>query len=353
MKRKSAYLLLSLAVSAPPAIHGRMPAPETSSLVAHTSNYVVVSQNKNSISGHVFSPTRLPLRDIYVELMNDVYSTLGQVKTDGSGYFNFPGLPDGTFKVRVKPYGTDYAEETRDVQLATVSIISGGGAVNEQIEFYLRVRPGLTSGPLAAPGTIFAQNVPKDAQKLYETGVASLRDKKDKEGFESLKRALEIFPDYYLALDRLGTEYVVRGHHEAAFILLTKAIEVNPKSFSSMYGLGMAQYNLKMTDKAIESLQKANTLYGKHVGSQAYLGMAYKRAGKLAEAEKAFKLANELGEGKVANVHWQLAGLYSDQKRYAEAATELELFLKHQPDTRDTEKIKQTIKQLRDKAAAR
>jgi Flp pilus assembly protein TadD len=350
---KSTYLVLSLAISAAPTTaYGWTTAPGSNPPIAYTSNHAAAYQNKNSISGHVFNPSRLPLDNIYVELLNDFYSTVGQVKTDGSGRFYFPGLPDGNYKVRVKPYGTDYMEETRDVQLATVSIIAGGGAVSEQVDFYLKVRADANLGPLGAPGVVFAQNVPKEAQKLYEAGVASLRDKKEKEGFESLKRSLEIFPDYYLALDRLGTEYAVRGFNEAAFVLLTTAVEVNPRSFSSTYGLGMAQYNMKLTDQAIESLKKANDLYGKNVGAQAYLGMAFKRAGKLAEAEKTFKLANELGGGKVANVHWQLAGLYSDQKRYQEAATELELFLKNQPESRDAEKIKQTIKQLREKAAA-
>ena len=50
-------------------------------------------------------------------------------------------------------------------------------------------------------------------------------------------------------------------------------------------------------------------------------------------------------------MHWHLGVLYNDQKRYAEAATELELFLKNKPDARDAEKIKQLIAQLRQKAA--
>jgi regulator of sirC expression with transglutaminase-like and TPR domain len=49
-------------------------------------------------------------------------------------------------------------------------------------------------------------------------------------------------------------------------------------------------------------------------------------------------------------VHWHLAGLYNDQKRYAEAAAALELFLKNKPDARDAEKIKQLIAQLKQKA---
>jgi tetratricopeptide (TPR) repeat protein len=71
----------------------------------------------------------------------------------------------------------------------------------------------------------------------------------------------------------------------------------------------------------------------------------------LDRAEAAFKRANDLTNGKKADIHWQMAALYGDQKRYKEAADELELFLKIESKTADAEKIKALIKQLRDKAA--
>lgn len=353
---KGATLLLGLAVGAT-AAHRQTLNASAHPLVAHTPIYAnLILQGRSSISGQIFSTSRAPLRDIYVELLDDVYGTLGQTRTDSSGRFIFRGLPDGLYKIRVKPYGTDYKEQTRDIQITTVSRVIGGGAVEEQADFYLRLRENANSGPLAAPGVVFAQEVPGEAKKLYEAGIASLREKKDKEGFENLKRSLEIFPTYYLALDRLGTEYVTRGYNEAAYILLTKATEVNPRGFSSMYGLGLAQYNLKLTDKAVESLQRATNLYNKSGGAHMWLGMALRRAGKLDQAEVALKRANELGEKKTADVHWQLAALYNDQKRYSEAADALESFLKSQPNqneaeqVKQAEKIKESIKQLRDKA---
>jgi tetratricopeptide (TPR) repeat protein len=355
---KGATLLLGLAVGT--AAAHQTPTASAHTLVAHASlNTNLTFQNNSTISGMILSPQRAPLRDIYVELLDDTYGSLGQTRTDSSGRFIFRGLPNGNYRLRVKPYGTDYMEQSKDVQLFALQRNTNAGvtgAVEEQVDFILRVRENANSGPLAAPGAIFVQEVPAEAKKLYETGIASLRDKKDKEGFESLKRSLEIFPNYYLALDRLGTEYVTRGHNEAAFVLLTKAVEVNPRGFSSMYGLGLAQYNLKLTDKAIESLQRATNLYNKSGGAFMWLGMALRRAGKYNEAEVALKRANELGEKKTAEVYWQMAALYNDMKRYNESADALELFLKNQPPSTDPEQVKkaeqlkQTIKQLRTKA---
>ena len=358
---KGATLLLGLAVGTTTALQ-HTPTANAHTLSAPAPlNINFTVQGGSTISGQIFSPQRAPLRDIYVELLDDVYGSLGQTRTDSSGRFIFRGLQDGNYKVRVKPLGTDFMEQSKDVQLYTLSRTSAsgqltGGSIEEQVDFYLKIRENANSGPLAAPGAVFVQDVPAEAKKLYEAGITSLREKKDKEGFESLKRSLEIFPNYYLALDRLGTEYVTRGHNEAAFILLTKAVEVNPRGFSSMYGLGLAQYNLKLTDKAIDSLQKATNLYNKSGGAYMWLGMALRRAGKLNEAEVALKRSNELGEKRAAEVYWQMAALYNDMKRYNESADALELFLKTQPAGNDPEKVKhaeklrETIKQLRDKA---
>lgn len=358
---KGATLLLGLAVGASVTAYPTPTATARTITSPASLNINFTIQGRSTISGMIFSPQRTPLRDIYVELLDDTYGTIGQVRTDSSGRYIFRGLQDGNYKIRVKPMGTDYIEQSKDVQVYTLARTSASGqltgsSVEEQVDFYLKVRENANSGPLAAPGAIFVQEVPGEAKKLYEAGIASLREKKDKEGFESLKRALEVFPNYYLALDRLGTEYVTRGHNEAAFVLLTKAVEVNPRGFSSMYGLGLAQYNLKLTDKAIDSLQKATNLYNKSGGAYMWLGMALRRAGKLNEAEVALKRSNELGEKRAAEVHWQMAALYNDMKRYNESADALELFLKSQPPSTDPEQVKkaeqlrETIKQLREKA---
>ena len=317
---------------------------------------VVTSQGRNSISGLVFGESRAPVGDTYVQLLDELGQTITQVRTNGSGRYSFNNLPSGRFKVRVFPVGTDYMEQIQEVFLAPVSAIPGSGAENQQVDFYLRLREGVNAGPFGVPGAIFAQEVPDAARKLYEQGVSELRQKREKEGFESLKKALDVFPNYFLALDRLGTEYATRGninpsYFEAARILLTKAIEVNPKSYSSMFGLGFAQYHQGMINEAVANLERAIAVYNDSPNGYLWLGIAQKKAGKLVQAETSLKRANDLGKGKVADVHWQLAGLYNEQKRYAEAATELELFLKNKPDARDAEKIKQLIVQLRQKSA--
>jgi len=329
---------------------------ETTFNNAHPELVVGNSQRGNSVSGIVFGDSRMPLADVHVELLDELGTTIVQTKTNGSGRFVFQGLSNGRFKVRVFPVGTDYMEQIQEVVLSAVSAVPGSGSDNQQIDFYLRARTANT-GPFSVPGTIFAQEVPDEARKFFELGITALRQKKEKEGFENLKKALDVFPTYFAALDRLGTEYAARGnmnpnYFEAARILLLKAIEVNPRSFSSTFGLGFTQFHLGKVDEAVANFERANNLYNKSINGYLWLGIAQKRAGKVVQAEASLKRANELSKGKEADVHWQLAGLYGEQKRYAEAAAELELFLKNKPDARDAEKIKQLIAQLKQKAGS-
>lgn len=306
-------------------------------------------QTRHSITGFVYDTTRQPVADVYVELQTDFYSTLARAKTNGSGFFAFRGLPSGRYNVKVLPYSANYEEQARAVSLISVSTGRSTGGINEQVDFFLRVRKAVSERPAAAPGVIFAQEVPEEAAKHYEDGIRLLDDKKEAAAYESLKKALEVFPDYFQALDRLGNEYVMRGYYEPAYVLLTKAVEVNPKSFSSTFGLGLVMYRLDQTEKAIKLFQKAVEITGDSPNAHLWLGIARLQNKDLSRAEDALLKADRLRAGTAHQVHWQLARLYNEQKKYAPAADRLELFLKHNPQAEDAEKIRKMIAVLRRK----
>ena len=323
-------------------------------------------QGRSAIYGNVYGEDRRPVADVYVELLDDVNSTIRQIKTDMSGRFQFNGLVDGRYMLKVKPGNTGYLEFTQQVVIAAVSSVRpsegarSGGADNQHIDIALKLDQRGMYGPFAIePGVVFAQEIPAAAKRNYEEGIAFFRDKKDDQAFAKMRQALEIFPDYYAALDRLGSEYADRGvsdkgidkeYLQAGFVLLTKATQVNPRSYSSMYGLGFAEFYLGMNNEAIDHLSKAGALYGKASRAYALLGKAYRRAKMPDKAVEALKRADQLANGKDADIHWDLANVYNDQKQYKEAADQLELYLKSAPKGEDPEKIKDLIKRLRAKS---
>lgn len=307
------------------------------------------AQGRNSVSGFIYGNGGQGVADIYVELQNEYYSTVRREKTNGSGLYNFRSIPTGRYYVKVLPIGTNYQEQVRAVSLIPVSAIRGSGAVNEQLDFKLSLKRS-AYGPFIGPsGVIFAQEIPKSAEEYYEKGIMLLSDKKDKEGFDNLIKAIEIFPEYYNALDRLGTEYVRKEYYRPAYVLLSKAVEINPNSYSSTFGFGIAQFKLNQVNDSIKTFEKAIQLYRKSIDANLWMGIALIQADKLTEAEKYLLEANELGNNKTSDVYWQLARLYGKQKQYGKSADALELYLKYKKDIPNEDKIKQTIATLRKK----
>jgi len=298
-----------------------------------------IAQQVTSISGHVSDNRQNPIPDLQVELLDDVDSVIARTKTDNSGLFFFRRLSTGVFQIRVQTYGTTFISQTQRVQL-------GRGRAFEQVDFVLTSK-GASSSP-AIPGVVFAQEVPDKARKQYERGIALIqKNEQRKEGVAALENAIELFPLYFDALHVLGTEYVKQQDYERAIPVLTKAIEVNRQAYPSLYTLSIAQYNLKQVPEAIESMRRAMALNQQSMAANLWLGMLLRQTDKFDEAETYLKQADHLAAAKSAEVHWQLALLFNQVKRYKEAADELELFLKVEPDAKDTELIKKLIKKFR------
>jgi cytochrome c-type biogenesis protein CcmH/NrfG len=303
--------------------------------------------SSNSISGHVSNDQRAPVADIRVELLNEVDSVIRTVKTDGSGLFVFRKLSDGTFQVRIQTSGTNYVSQTKRVDLARPH---GFGAAFEELDFVLMTG---NAGSTGKPGVVFVQEVPEAARKQFQKASELLnKSNKREEAFVALKNAIELFPQYFDALELLGTEQVKDREYEAAIPALTKALEVNSRSFASSFALGVAQYNLKQTQPAIESLRRAVSLNERSVNANLWLGIALRQTSRPDQAETYLKRADVLADSKLPDAHWQLALLFNQLKRYKEAADELEIFLKVQPDARDVELIKKLIQRLRQQSVA-
>jgi tetratricopeptide (TPR) repeat protein len=303
--------------------------------------------SSNSISGHVSNDQHMPLADLRVELLNEVDSVIRTVKTDGSGLFVFRKLSDGTFQVRVQTSNTNYVSQTKRVDLARPH---GFGAAFEELDFVLVTKD---SGRTGKPGVIFVQEVPESARKQFEK-ASDLLNKPDKrqEAFAALKSAIDLFPQYFDALELLGTEQVKDREYEAAIPALTKALEVNSRAFASSFALGVAQYNVKQLEPAIASFRRAVSLNEKSINANLWLGIALRQISRPDEAEPYLKRADVLADSKLPDAHWQLALLFNQLKRYKEAADELEMFLKVQPDARDAELIKKLIQRLRQQSVA-
>jgi Tfp pilus assembly protein PilF len=305
-------------------------------------------QARSTISGMVFDSKRTPITQIPVELMNDTNSVLQRTKTNGSGRYLFRSLPSGRFTIRVLPLGTNFEEQTQDVEIAGIGPDGRQLPDNVQADFQLRVRR--SGGDLIeVKGLIFAQEIPDGARKLYETAISDLDSNRHEAGVTGLENAINIFPTYYLALTRLGLAYIGQQKFQDAKTVFSKAVAVNPRSFTGWYGLSYATFALNETSSSIAAAEKALEIDKSSVNTLFLLGISQRRIKKYEEAEKSLIQAKKLDHGKTPDINWNLALLYAHNlKRYKDAANELEAYLKINPDAPNKDNVLKLIKQFRE-----
>jgi len=313
------------------------------------------AQSGNTVSGFVFGTQRQPISDATVELSDDYSRSIGRTRTNASGRYIFSRISSGRFRIRVLSLGLDYEEQEQDIEIQNFSTSNGSGGIttsgyeNVQKDFYLKLRKDKQS--TGRSESVFVQEIPLEAKEIYKKAIALLDGEKSDRGLKELKAAIESFPDYYDAIERLGTEYVKLHHYVPAQILLQRAVEINPGGYKSWYGLSYALYSQNKISQAIEAVEKANSLNQFSIECPLLNGVLLRKAGKYEQSEKQLKKAKDLSKGSVPEVHWQLAILYGTSlNRYREAANELKLFLKISPNNKDSENIKKLIKQYEDKS---
>ncbi len=300
------------------------------------------------VIGRVSDTSGRAVPNVRVLAIDENFQPIRTIFVDGSGQFFVRGLSPGRYQFRVETTGTPYQEyETGWIELQSVRL-RPGGTENYPLDIVLKFKPNKSAGSRAE--AVFVQNVPDNARVFYESGAKNFRDGQADDGVAALKQALNLFPDYFQALELLGKEMVKAGRYEEGLPVLSRAVKVNPRAAASHYALGVAYLKLGQLDSAIESLNKSASFSPTNANTQMMLGLAFRQNKQLPESEAAFKKALQLGGAAAAEAHFYLAGLYEKQKRFAAAAVELELYLKEAKDINAPDKIREMIRGLKEKA---
>ncbi|HMV49647.1 MAG TPA: tetratricopeptide repeat protein [Blastocatellia bacterium] len=306
-----------------------------------------LSFQKFVIIGTVRDTTGRSVANVRVLAIDENFQPIRTIFVDGSGQFFIRGLSPGRYQFRVETTGTPYQEyETGWIELQAVRVRPGGSETH-QLDIVLKFRPNKSAEPRGE--IVFAQNVPENARALYEQGAKNFREGHSEAAVTALKQALDIFPDYFQALELLGKEQVKAGLYQDALPVLLRAVKVNPRAAGSYYALGVAYLKLDKLEEAIDSLKKAAGLNPTNANTQMMLGIAFRQHKQLAESEAAFKKAWQVGGAAAAEAHFYLAGIYEKQLRFAAAAAELELYLKESKDIPDPNRIREMISSLKEK----
>jgi len=290
-----------------------------------------------AVMGTIRDEEGRPVSSVRVSIVDENYQPIRTVFADASGRFEFKRLRAGSYYLRVEPTGLPYEEYSRQIDLYSMTRRASTTEEPTLEDIILRrkkSRPGST-------GVVFMQVVPPAARLEYDRGASNIKSKNTQVGIDSLRKAIEIFPDYFEALELLGTEYVKLQQFESAIPILTKALAVNNKAVASMYALGVGYLTLNRIDQSIEWLQSALAQDSGNPNVHMMLGLAYGKKQSLDQAEAAFKQAYHLGKANAADAHLYLAGLYEKREKYGQAWRELELYLKEAKGLKDTSQVRE------------
>jgi tetratricopeptide (TPR) repeat protein len=311
----------------------------------------------STIQGFIYDKQRNTLPDIDVELLNDYYQMIQRTRSDSSGRYQFNGLRDGRYTVRVLAFRYDYMDQEAPVEIMTQNFMSAGGTQSGGVGFFpqdfqlLPKKGGLRDAEL---GVVFAQEIPKEAEAAYKKGLDNLAKKKTTEGVTALMEAVQKYDKYYAALFRLGQEFYINKKYVEAFQYFYQAVKINPKSATSYYYMGLSLNKLgkEYNKSAMAALKQAAALAPASQVVFYMLGKVEREEGKFTEAETHLLQAKKLSPVKVAEIHNELYRLYDENlKKYDLAADELELFLKATKlSEEDQKKVKKSIADLREKA---
>ncbi|MFN7946084.1 MAG: tetratricopeptide repeat protein [Blastocatellia bacterium] len=287
---------------------------------------------------------------VRISVIDENFQPLYTAFVDTSGRFTVR-VKTGKYIFRIDTTGTPYQElQTGWVELSSLRR-NGGATEVYPLDLVLKFKPG--SGPTASPGTTFAQDVPAPARKEYERGAKNLAGNKKDAGVVSLKKAIELFPNYFDALELLGIEYVRNGQYDEAIAVLKKALEINDRAARTMYALGVAHLKLSHLKEAIEYLEKSAKVDPTSSNTQMMLGLAYGSSGMFEQSESAFRKALQQGGAAAAEAHFYLAGLYNKLEKYQEAAQELTAYLREGKNIKDPPQIRAMIEKLKEKDKTR
>lgn len=302
----------------------------------------LVAQTNNQIEGRVVNESNAPINNAYVELYNDVNLLISRTRSSSQGRFSFRNLRAGRYVVQIKPYGTNLLEASERVEIQNLGTIP----VVEYVDVRLEVDKRFTRETETIVGTIYAQEIPRQAKKFFDSGVDKFKDG-NKAGTEDLENAIKIFPTYFDALNLLGREYIAQGKYKEGYPFLLRAIDVNRRCPECFYSLGVAFYKLDQIEAGVVAARAAAEIMPNSGESQLLLGILLSISGDYTESEKALLSAKKVFKDPNAEVHWQLALLYNKTKRNLEAADELELYLKVNPKANNKEQVKKLIKNFR------
>lgn len=290
----------------------------------------------NTIQGRVHFPSGQTTGSVKVNLeTTSSFGASSSTSTDQDGVFRFRGLEPGSYTVVVDA-GNQY-EKARE------SVIIDPESRGRMVQVALQLRYKADASNPAFAG------VPEKALNLYQKGAAAAQKGDSKAAAQFLADAVAAHPNFAVALSDLGLQYMKLNQMDKAAETYEALLKLKPEDPVAHLNLGIARYNQKKFEDAETHLRKALELKSSGPMAHYYLGLTLVSLKRHNEALPEFEATVANGGENIALAHRYLGGLYMGANKSQQAADELEKYLKLDPKAPDADRIKGTIKDLRNK----
>jgi Flp pilus assembly protein TadD len=294
-----------------------------------------------SVRGAVLHPDGSFFNERVKISLQSVRGTKSSVYTDDRGQFQFTNLSAGVYQVVAEADGGKYQPTS-----VSVEVYPGGPSV---ISIVLRDKDdnSKTKASAVVSATELDAAIPSKARKEFERANEAARIGKTDEAITHLRKAIEIYPNYLMALNDLGVSLLSQGKLEEAEDPLNKAIALEPKAFNPRLNLGIVLVQQHKFPAAVENLRKAVALESNAPAARLYLGIALEGTGELVEAQRELKVAHDSGGQKFSLALFHLGQIHMTKGENAEARKMFEAYLQESPNAYNSDAVRRLIRLLR------
>ncbi len=302
-------------------------------------NSMMTPEYTASIAGRVVLPSGGSLSTNVKLILRNEINPLEVRYTDKHGEFRFMNVREGTYHIEVQGDATLYEPVIQEVRV--------GRGTNVSVTIYLREKSQLTFRS-SGSGVVSAinQNAPPQAKKEYDKALGLTGKADPQQIIEHLKRAIALYPDYLMARNDLGVQYLKLKQFDQAAEQFELTLKRDPKYFDARLNLGLVFVEQKAYASAIDQFNRAISIDGARPAAHLWLGIALLQSNQLSGAERELTKTLMLGDADFPVAHYYLAHVRLRKGERAEALYELKGYLESAPHGEQSSDARRLLEKL-------
>jgi tetratricopeptide (TPR) repeat protein len=272
-----------------------------------------------------------------VELLTLGGISITQTFTHGDGQAVLRDTPEGSYRVKVS--GSEYETYTSD----PFTILHNEGAHSETFRINLKAEAGERPNKTISTSEL---QVPQKAREGFEKAEKQFAAGATDDAVESLRKAIEIYPQYARAYNNLGVVLISKGDIPGAVDAFQKSIKVDDKFVPGMINLARLDLRQQEPAQAQTYSEKALAIEPTNPEALTLLAHAQFYQSRYAEAAATVGRLHALPHDGFADTHLVAAEAYQKLGKNEEALRECKAFLKENPNSPRAEQVRSAMKVL-------